>query len=188
MKIDFFSEFGNQRELLRIIDMCELFKWGGAKQIKKSLITDERMDSIVSKFSTGTTKSGGVAKSYTLLDVPATLRGLEDLIKSLNMSDLDYIVKIKNYKDIMGYLGYTTGKDEDRRRLFVTKVEPIITNGATWAHRILTKSIGSGVEGRFTCRARVFDKNPIAENDIIYCRKFVKEKQYYVLTEYEKII
>ena len=188
VKIDFFSEFGNQRELLRIIDMCELFKWGGAKQIKKSLITDERMDQIVSKFSTGTTKSGGLAKSYTLLDVPATLRGLEDLIKSLNMSDLDYIVKIKNYKDIMGYLGYTTGKDEDRRRLFVTKVEPIITNGATWAHRILTKSIGSGVEGRFTCRARVFNKNPIAENDIIYCRKFVKEKQYYVLTEYEKII
>lgn len=189
VKIDFFSEFGNQRELLRIIDMCEAFKWGEAKQIKKSSITDERMDNIISKFSVGVTKSGGVAKSYTLLDIDSTLQAIEDLIKSLNMSDLDYIVKIKNYKDIMGYIGYTTGKEEDRRKLFVTGTSPIFTKaGKQWAYSVYTKSIGSGVESRFTVKNYIYNKNPINENDIIYCREFVKDGPFYNLTGYEKII
>lgn len=38
IKIDYFSKFGNQRELLRICDIFELFKKGTAKQIKKESI------------------------------------------------------------------------------------------------------------------------------------------------------
>ena len=39
IKIDFFSEFGNQRELLRITDMyCELFKKGDVKKLNKTKI------------------------------------------------------------------------------------------------------------------------------------------------------
>lgn len=189
VKIDFFSEFGNQRELLRIIDLCELFKWGEAKQIRKSAITDERMDAIVSKYSVGVTKSGGVAKSYTLLDVATILRELENLVKSLNMSDLDDIVKIKNYKDIMGYIGYTSGREEDRRKLFVTGIKPIYSKaGKQWAYSVFTKSIGSGVEARFTVRNGVYNKDPVHENDIIYCRGFTKDGPYFNLTDYSKVI
>lgn len=190
VKIDFFSEFGNQRELLRIIELCEKFKWGEAKQIKKSLISDERMDAIVAKFAVGVTKSGGVAKSYTLLDVRAILRELEDLIKSMGISDLDDIVKIRNYKDIMGYIGYVSGREEDRRKLFVTGIKPIYRkrDGKQWAYSIFTKSIGSGVEARFTTLNRVYNKDPVHENDIIYCRAFERDGQYFKLTDYQKII
>ena len=38
IKLDFFSEFGNQRELMRITDLFyQTFKRGNAKQIKKAL-------------------------------------------------------------------------------------------------------------------------------------------------------
>ena len=190
VKIDFFSEFGNQRELLRIIELCEKFKWGEAKQIKKSLISDERMDAIVAKFAVGVTKSGGVAKSYTLLDVRAILRELEDLIKSMGIADLDDIVKIRNYKDIMGYIGYVSGREEDRRKLFVTGIKPIYRkrDGKQWAYSIFTKSIGSGVEARFTTLNHVYNKDPVHENDIIYCRAFERDGPYYKLTDYQKII
>ena len=190
VKIDFFSEFGNQRELLRIIDLCEMFKWGDAKQIKKTLITDERMDAIIARYSVGVTKSGGVAKSYTLLDVPPILRELEDLVKSVGMSDLEDIVKIRNYKDIMGYIGYTSGKEEDRRKLFITGIKPIYRkkDGKQWAYSIFTKSIGSGVEARFTTLNYVYNRDPVQENDIIYCRAFERDGPYYKLTDYSRII
>ena len=191
VKIDFFSEFGNQRELLRIIDLCGVFKWGDAKQIKKSAISDERMEEIVARYSVGVTKSGVSAKSYTLLDVPAILRGLEDLIKSMNMSDLDDIIKIRNYKDIMGYLGYITGKEEDRRKLYVTGVKPIDSRyGKAWAYSVYTKSIGSGKEARFTARRKIYDKDPLKEGDIIYMSQsnYVQDGAYYNLVKIQKII
>lgn len=168
-----------------------MIKWGSAKQIKKSLVqVDERMDAIIARRAVGVTKSGGVAKSYTLLDVRGILRELEDLVKSLAIPDLDDIVKIRNYKDIMGYIGYVSGKEEDRRKLFVTGVFPSYRkkDGKLWAHIINTKSIGSGIESKFTVLERVYNKDPIQENDIVYCRAFEKNGIYYRLTDYQKII
>lgn len=84
IKIDFFSEFGNQRELLKITELFyDMFKKGQAKQIKKERVDGTPLESIVKKYAVGVTKSGGIAKSYTLLDVMSIMHEAEDAVKEL---------------------------------------------------------------------------------------------------------
>lgn len=190
IKIDFFSDFGNQRELLRITELFyDVFKCGEAKQIKKTEIDGTPLESIVKKYAVGTTKSGGAAKSYTLLDVMSILREAEGLVRAVGMDDLSDIIKVRNFYDIMGYIGYVSGKEEDRRKLYVTEVKPLHrkSDNKQFGYSIFTKSIGSGKESRFTVFSKVFNSDPIAEGDIIYCQCFERDGGYFRLTAYEKI-
>lgn len=191
IKLDFFSDFGNQRELLRMVDLfTNTFKKGEAKKIKKSDVDGTPLEAIVQKYAVGVTKSGGVAKSYTLLDVMSILEGAESVIKGLHLDDLSDIIKVRNFYDVMGYIGYVSGKDEDRRKLYVTDVRPLHRkkDGKQFGYSIFTKSIGSGKESRFTVYNRAFDRDPISEGDIIYCRGFERDGQYFTLTSYSKVI
>lgn len=191
IKLDFFSDFGNQRELLRMVDMfSNTFKKGEAKKIKKSDVDGTPLEDIVKRYAVGVTKSGGVAKSYTLLDVMSILNDAEKVIKSLNLDDLSDILKVRNFYDVMGYIGYVSGKDEDRRKLYVTEVKPLHrkADGKLFGYSIFTKSIGSGKESRFTVFSRVFDKDPIKPGDIIYCKGYERDGQYFKLTAYDKVI
>ena len=190
IKIDFFSDFGNQRELLRITDIFfNMFKKGQAKQISKSKIDGTPLGEIVKKYAVGVTKSGGVAKSYTLLDVTSILHETEDAVKQLNMEDLDDIIKIRNIVDVMGYMGYTSNKPEDRRKLYILDVFPLKRkkDGMQFGYSIITKSIGSGKEGRFTVINNLYNKDPIHKGDIIYCSSFLKDGQYFRLTDFRKL-
>lgn len=190
VKLDFFSDFGNQRELLRMVDLFSTtFKKGEAKQVKKSEIDGTPLEDIVKKHAIGVTKSGGSAKSYTLLDVASILREAEGVIKSFGLEDLSDILKVRNFYDVMGYIGYVSGKDEDRRKLYVTEVKPLHRkkDGKLFGYSVFTKSIGSGKESRFTVFCRVFDKDPIKEGDIIYCTGFERDGQYFRLTSFNKV-
>lgn len=189
IKLDFFSDFGNQRELLRINDMFVMFKKGDAKQIKKSVVDGTELEPIVKRHAVGTTKSGGIAKSYTIIDVWSILHEIEDTIKSIGMNDLSDTTKVQNFYDSMGYFGYTSGKEEDRRKLFVTEVYPLSRkrDGKQFGYNIITKSIGSGKESRFTVFNRVYDKDPIKKGDIIFCKNYTREGEYFTLTAYDKI-
>lgn len=189
IKIDFFSDFGNQRELLRINDMFNMFKKGESKQIKKSAVDGTELEKIVQRHAVGTTKSGGVAKSYTLLDVWAILYEIEDAIKSIGMDDLSDITKVLNFKDAMGYIGYVSGKVEDRPKLYVMDMFPCKRkkDGKQFGVKILTKSIGSGKESSFTIFNRVHDRNPISKGDIIFCKRYERDGQYFTMTDYEKV-
>lgn len=189
IKLDFFSEFGNQRELLRIVDMFAMFKKGDAKQIKRSEVEGTFLEDTVKRHAVGTTKSGGIAKSYTLLDVMAILREIEDAIKAANMDDLSDITKVRNFADVMGYIGYVSGLESDRRKLYITNIYPINRkrDGKQCGYTIQTKSIGSGKESRFSVWNRVFDKDPIRVGDIIYCKSFERDGQYFTLKDYNHI-
>lgn len=190
IKLDFFSEFGNQRELLRITDLFyQTFKRGQAKQIKRSLIEGSPLEPIVSKYAVGVTKSGGIAKSYTLLDITSILHEAEDAVKAVGMSDLRDIDKVRNFYDVMGYIGYVSGKTEDRPKLYVMDVFNLVRkkDGKQFGHSIITKSIGSGKESRFTVFNSVYDKDPIQKGDMIICRGFEREGQYFKLTKFEKL-
>lgn len=189
IKIDFFSDFGNQRELLRINDMFNMFKKGDAKQIKKSTVDGTELEEIVKRHAVGTTKSGGVAKSYTLLDVWAILYEIENAIKAIGMDDLNDITKVLNFKDAMGYIGYVSGKPEDRPKLYITDMYPCTRkkDGKQFGVKIVTKSIGSGKESSFTIFNRVHDKNPISKGDIILCKRYETDGQYFTMTDYEKV-
>ena len=108
----------------------------------------------------------------------------------MGMEDLSDIIKVKNFYDVMGYIGYVSGNDADRRKLYVTKVLPLHkkSDGKQFGYSVFTKSIGSGKESRFTVYNRVYNRDPIKDGEIIYCQSFDKDGVYFVLTSYEKII
>lgn len=189
IKIDYFSEFGNQRELLRIYDIFEMFKKGSAKQIKKDSIADTPIENVVKKYANDKTKSGAESKSYILLDVFAIMRECEQMLKSANMPDLSDILKVKNFSDIMGYTGYVSGKDNDRRKLFVKEVYPLKRkrDGVQFGYSIITQSIGSGVESRFTVFNKIYNNDPIKKDDIILCTSYEKDGAYFTLTSYSHL-
>ena len=89
----------------------------------------------------------------------------------------------------MGYVGYISGKEEDRRKLYITDIYPLKRkrDGKQFGYSVITKSIGSGVESRFSVFNRVFDKEPVKKGDIIYCKSFNKDGPYFILTGYERI-
>jgi hypothetical protein len=90
----------------------------------------------------------------------------------------------------MGYIGYVSGKEEDRRKLYVTEVKPLHrkSDNKKFGYSVFTKSIGSGKESRFTVFSKVYDKDPIKEGDIINCIGFQKDGEYFKLTSYSKVL
>lgn len=189
IKIDFFSSFGNQRELFRIVDMFNLFKGGEAKQIKRDIIESSPFRSAVEHYSTWNNKDGSESKNYTLLDPMAIIRECEKIIRDAKLSDISDIVKVKNFADIMGYAGYVSGNDADRRKLFVKDVTVLKrkSDGKQFGYAIITQSIGSGVESRFTVFNKLYKNDPIKKDDIIYCKDFLRDGKYYTLTGYTHV-
>lgn len=190
IKIDFFSDFGNQRELFAINDIFEMFKKGEAKQIKKDRIDGTQFEEIVKRYANGKTKKGEEAKSYTFLDVMAIIRECEAKLKTLGVNDLSIPLKAKNFKDIMGYAGYVSGKETDRNKLLITGVYPVRRkkDNEVFGYSVLTQSIGSGKESRMTVFKRKFDKDPIREDDIIVCKRWERDGKYFQLLDYEHLL
>lgn len=190
IKLDFFSDFGNQRELLRINEIFDtIFDKGQAKKISRSKIEGTPLEAIVAKYAVGVTKTGGIAKSYTLLDVRSILHEAEDTVKASHMNDLSDLVKVRNFADVMGYVGYVSGKDEDRRKLYVVDVYPLVRkqDNTQFGYSVITKSIGSGKDGRFTVVNKTYNADPIHKGDMIYCKAFERNGQYFRLTDYHHI-
>ena len=190
IKIDFFSEFGNQNELLRITDIyANTLKRGQVKLLNRSLVDGTPLEPIVSKYAVGVTKSGGVAKSYTILDVTSIMHEAEDAIKRSNLPDLSDVIKVQNFNDIMGYAGYISGKPEDRPKLYIVDIYPLKRkdNGEQFGYSVITKSIGSGIESRFTVVNSVFNKEPIKKGDMILCKSYTRNGEYFRMTSYERI-
>ncbi len=149
IKIDFFSEFGNQRELICIRDMFfDKFKRGRAKKMHRDMVDGTPIEDVVKKYAVGTTKNGQIAKFYTLTDIMAIVREIEDHMKSVGMPDLEDYLKIQNFVDAMGYMGYSSGKEEDRKKLYILDTFPLKRrkDGVQFGYSVFTKSIGSGKE------------------------------------------
>jgi hypothetical protein len=96
---------------------------------------------------------------------------------------------VQNFADIMGYVGYITGREEDRRTLYVKEVRPLYrkSDRKHFGYNVKTQSIGSGKEGQFTVRCALFDRVPILEGDIVHCIGWERNGRYFHMTRYTKI-
>lgn len=191
IKIDYFMQFGNCVEILRIAEMFDFFKNGTAKSIKKDKIKSEVLENIISEHATDKKKDGSESKSYTITDMHGLLIACEDYIKSLNLKDLSYKLKCANQQEILGYIDLTTNNEEDRRKLMITKVVPLISkdSGETWAYALFTKSVGSGKTNRLTLKAKLYNNKPVKSMDIIYAKRVDKnDSGYWYLWDYEYVI
>lgn len=200
IKIDFFSAFGNQRELTYMYDVyhnllsdCKL-EDGKTKQLSKEKINGTIIEESVAKYGCGVTKTGKEAKAYTIKSkylLQKIMREAEQGIKNLGMKDIGSEVKAYNFKEAAGYAGYVSGEDADRPKLYISNVYPLYRkkDHKLFGHSVVTESIGSGIKSRFTVFNTVFDKNPIEEGDVIYCRGWRRDKGvYFVLTSYEILV
>lgn len=190
IKIDYFSQFGNQRELFKIVELFEIFKKGTAKKIRKDVVDGTWVGEIVKKYAVGTTKSGAEAKSYTIIAMDKLLHDIELYIKASHVEDLSVFIKAKNFKDIMGYAGYISGNEIDRNKLFITGVYPVRRkrDNEVFGYSILTQSIGSGKESRMTVFKKRFEQEPIKEGDIIVCKRWERDKIYFRMLDYEHLL
>ena len=190
IKLDFFSAFGNQRELLRIAELFSgVFKSGEVKQIKKERVDGSVLEEIIKRYSSGKTKTGSESKSYTLFDIRLALKETEDKILSLGLEDFDAPTKARNFAEIMSYVGFVSGKDEDRRKLYVIDVYPLLRkkDKKKFGYSVIAKSIGSGIESRFTALSGVYNQNPIKKDDIIYLKGWERDGVYFKMLSWERI-
>lgn len=176
IKIDYFSDFGNNAELLRIVNIIDFFNGGKAKSIKKDKL-DPTMEAFVAAHGTDKGVKGNELKSYTITDMDGLLHDLEDYIKSLHLPELPYRTKAQNQKEILGYVDLITHLEQDRRKLYILDVRPLKSKftGKTWSYLANTKSIGSGRTSRLFIRPWIFEKAQFAEGDLIYASHLQKE-------------
>lgn len=183
--IDFFDSFGNQRELENIVSVYDRF--ADRKKLKVDEVEGSRYEEIIRAHSSNLTKSGKPAAQYTIEDNMAIIRDCEDRIKSLNLPDFSLIAKVKYFADVMGYSGYTTGRDEDMKKLYIKEVMPLKrkSDGRQFGYSVITQSIGSGKEARFTLFNREFDRLPVTKGDIIRLIDWSRDKgMYFTLRTY----
>lgn len=130
-------------------------------------------------------------KSYAITDMHGLLIACEDYIKSLNLKDLSYKLKCANQQEILGYIDLTTNNEEDRRKLMITKVVPLISkdSGEPWAYALFTKSVGSGKTSRLTLKANLYNNKPVRAMDIVYAKRVEQNKSgYWYLWDYEYVL
>lgn len=190
IRIDYFTDFGNCAELLRIYEVFDTtLKRGTAKSVKKDKFSsDSPFLEMLSRHATDRKKDGSEAKSFTITDMHGLLVEIETHFKNAGIRDLSYPVKMQNQKDILGYVDLVTGKEQDRRKLLITGCRELSNGNAVWGYAIFTRSIGSGKQARMTVREQVFRQEPLKEMDIIYVHDFYKNKSgYWYLTDYDKL-
>nr|DAG62461.1 MAG TPA: DNA polymerase III, alpha subunit [Caudoviricetes sp.] len=187
IKIDYFQKFGNNAELLRLVDIMEFFKYGSAKTIRKEKLNSQ-MASFIAAHGTDKGAKGAELKSYTITDMDGLLNDLEDYIMGLHLPELPFRTRAKNQKDILGYVDLTTHLEADRRKIYVLDVRPLKSkfSGKTWSYAANVKSIGTGKTSRLFIKPFVFDKAQFAEGDVLYAKNLQKDqKEYWWLQSYD---
>lgn len=190
IKLGFFNEFGGACNLLRVMDMLDTFHYGERKSISKGAVAGiPELYKIVDENSISVNPKGVELKTFKIQNLPEILDRYEDYIMSFGRDDLQHKVLIAYQKEMLGFITLTTGKEEDRTKLFIKEIYPLHrkSDGKQFGYSIITQSVGSGKESRFTVFNRVFNQEPISKNDLILCIGFSREGQYFTLTSYKHI-
>lgn len=189
IKIDYFQQFGNNKELLRIMELWDFLAQGTAKNINKAKLTPELIE-LIAPYSSDKGVKGNVLKSYCVQDMESLLISLEKQTLELKLPDFEYREKARNQLECLGYVDLTTGKQEDRRKLYILDTFTIDNKfrGGVWKHKLKTKSLGSGKVASLDISPTLMKKNPLYQGDIILAEHVAKDdKGYWQLFEYQKL-
>lgn len=191
IQLNFFSEYGNAKQLLRIFDFLELFKFGARRTIRKDkLDSSDFLYEVIKKYSKDHNANGEELKQFTILDVDSILSAIEDHMKQCDVQDFSAKMQAAYQNEYLGFVFLATGKEMDRPKLFVKEVHPVFrkSDNKQFGYSVITQSLGSGKESRFTVFNRVFDKEPIQKNDLILCKHYTRDGPYFQMDSYTHII
>ena len=190
IKIDYFNQFGNNVELLRLLQWWDFFKQGTAKTISKEKLTPE-FEELLARHATDKSVKDEPLKSYKITDMDGLLKDIETHVFSQHLEELPYRVKAANQNDILGYVDMTTQKEEDRRKLYLLNVRPLIGKwnaGKPWKYVFHCKSVGSGKVSQLSVSPYLYNSAvaPAMKGDVILAKHVHKdEKGYWQLDSYE---
>lgn len=194
ISVGYFSDFGNIAELSRIYQMVEEFKFGDVKSYKCDKVGDRLK--FIEKYASNLKKDGTPGSSYKFESKDAVigfLREAEKIILSLNIPDVSFKVKAENQKTYLGYIDLVTGREEDRRKLYIMDYYEIMNKWGgkgVWKVRIKTRSIGSGKEASLSLSPILVQRDPIQVGSVIEVKEewlSVDKGQYWVLNRYKVI-
>ena len=190
VKIDYFNSFGNNVELLRLITWWDFFKQGTAKTISKDKLSPA-FEEMLSRYASDKSVKGEPLKSYKINDMDGLLKAIEEYVFSLHLEEFPYRVKAANQNEILGYVDMTTQKEEDRRKLYLLDVRPLIGKwnaGKPWKYIFHCKSVGSGKVSQLSVTPYRYNSTitKALKGDIILAKHVHKnEKGYWELDDYE---
>lgn len=183
IKLDYFSEFGNSKELLRYIDFYDMFITSGNKFVQSIAISKFENNNIIQQIIEKHSEKTNT--KYKITDIYAIFNDLSILLQSQNIKDFSLKEKIATQQEYLGYIGICTNKQGDRPKLVITSMKNLVAKkgkqaGKIWARVITTHSIGSGVNGNFMILESDYQTNFHFDiNDIIFVNpKMLKKEQY----------
>lgn len=193
--IDFFQDFGNSRELKRMVELFEFLKRGAAKTIRKEKLEEQPiLQQFVPKFITErvskTRKPGEEAKVYILSDIDGLLDAIEAAVREQHIPELPFRVRASIQQEILGYVDIVTGQEIDRRKLYILDCYTLVSKRTNkpWLYKIRTRSIGSGKQALLSVRPFEYERVPIRKGDIIYAHNVAKDaKGYWNLLSWKQL-
>lgn len=195
VKLGFFKEYGTAKELLRVLELADLFKMGERKSIlKDKVVGTDFLQRTVEEHSVSVNAKGQNLKTYTIIDCGAILDAMEDYIKTLNLGEFDLKSMILTQREYIGALAIPTENPNDRKRLFVTAIYPVCRkkDGKQFGYNVTYTSIGTGVSSSMTVYLERFARTPISVGSIILCKalnkKVLGERTYYTMTDYDYVV
>ena len=154
IKLDFFSEFGHPKYLLKLIEIRNMF--AKSKVISKGKYPE--YEHIIQKYSTQT------EKQFRNLDNDKII---SDVCDSIDLSDRFSISELSQFQ--MEYLGYTSLQfDIDRKYHIIKSIDKKYTP------KLEVQSLGSGETFIGKVNKKIFDKS-LKLGDIIYIQRRAEE-------------
>ena len=183
IKLNFFKEFGNIKKLMKYVELFDMFKQGDISVINREKINSNtiwkvvtriaEVDNDIEKVNIKKTKANGCVEIF---------KELSELLDCMDIKEFSFKDRIAWQKEFLGYINLTTGLDEDRKKLFITSMRPIIAKkgrsaGKAWCRIITTHSLGRGIDGEWWVLEGTYQKYyRFNEGDIIIAGKVRPEK------------
>lgn len=189
VRLGYFADYGNARELMAMIQFFGFFRSGEKKMVRKSDLSEE-VTAWLAPYMTDLTRSGAHGRSWIIFDMPGLLRACGQLVRQKHLKDYSLQELAVYQKEYLGYVDVTTGLEKDRRKLLVQELRGMKskTDGRIWGYSIETRSIGSGKVAKLTVQASLYRQKPFDRGDIIYARSLSKNRSgFWYLNAYEII-
>lgn len=166
IKLDFFEEFGNSRELLAILDLFYFFKSGESKQIGIEKACSIGYAKEIIEENSELTKSG---KTYINLNITNILNECELYIKNQKLHNIDVSTKVKWQQEYLGYISFQTNNPSDRYKLLVIEIKPLLKKdkSSIYSYSLKCMSMGNSKVQELKVWTNIFNKCKLEEYDII---------------------
>ena len=114
-KISYFQPYGNDREVLNIISLCEELDYGGRASLPRERVDNSFLAEIVPKYADGSKKDGSPASKYTFASLQ--LSALRDEKKRLRAE-----IKKTDSEEAVEQLAMIDEQIEEELKLVITQV------------------------------------------------------------------